>query len=295
MYMKRLSQNSYLILIPILAIILVGIACATESIDDLTCASIIEQAIDLGSQEEDPIKEITDVQELSRLSSKLECKGIAKTETGETTPIVFHEEDVGDSRYYGVDALQISHWGCDYLVKFAIETAQDQSFEIKSIVQAETITDSDERLQCAGTAVMGNGDRVDLEFYVEPDITGEYAWFVGFYSGEPIEYHNNTLLYIHPITEDTAQRLFDYLKGERGFFDQDSEIDVQLRKEGGSFEFRMVIKEGLDIESISPLLAEMACELKREIFSGSNVDLVAVAGKSLTGFDDIIRREICME
>ena len=293
--MTLVSHKSYLLLTLIITIILINVACATKSIDDLTCGSIMDQTFELMVDEQEPFTEITDVQELARSPSKLECKGIAKSGTAETTPIGFYEENVDGVRHYGFDSLPISHWGCDYLVRFAIETAQEYGSEIKSIIGPEMITDTDEKLQCAGTAVMGNGDRVDLEFYVESDITGEYDWYVSFYSGEPLEYHNNRLLYLRPVTEDTAQQLFDYLKGGGEFFDEDSHLDLQLRKEGGSYETRVVIKEGIDIESISPILAEMACALEREVFNGTSVDVVAVGGESLTGFDDIIRREICMD
>jgi len=255
----------------------------------------MDQTFELMVEEQEPFTEITDVQKLARSPSKLECKGIAETGTTETTPIVFYEEDIDGVRHYGFDSLPISHWGCDYLVRLAIETALEYGSEIRSIIGAETITDTDEKLQCAGTAIMGNGDRVVLEFYVESDITGESGGYVSFYSGEQLEYHNNRLLYLRTVTGDTAQQLFDYLKGEGGVFDEDSYLDLQLRKEGGSFETRVVIKEGIDIESISPILAEMACALEREVFNGTSVDVVAVGGESLTGFDDIIRREICME
>ena len=115
-------------------------------------------------------------------------------------------------------------------------------------------------------------------------------------NGQEISYGTGTLYYLPPVTEVEAKRFVAWANKTWGppRFGQ-PEIWVQLKKELGAYELRMAVKEGLDINSIAPDLAFLACEMESEVFVGA-VDTVNVLAfkhddTSLDG--EILRRELC--
>ena len=85
---------------------------------------------------------------------------------------------------------------------------------------------------------------------------------------------NNELYYTTNVKEEEAKALGDYLvKGE--FFANDSnERTVQLNKSGSTYEFRMVVKEGLDKDQATiDLMKAVAAELSEAVFNGATVDV----------------------
>ena len=85
---------------------------------------------------------------------------------------------------------------------------------------------------------------------------------------------NNELYYTENVTSEQAKALGDYLvKGE--FFANDSnERTVQLNKSGSTYEFRMVVKTGLDQDQATiDLMKSVAAELSANVFNGETVDV----------------------
>ena len=85
---------------------------------------------------------------------------------------------------------------------------------------------------------------------------------------------NNELYYTESVTSEQAQSLGEYLvKGE--FFANDgNERTVQLNKSGSTYEFRMVVKTGLDQDQATiDLMKEVAAELSANVFNGETVDV----------------------
>lgn len=85
---------------------------------------------------------------------------------------------------------------------------------------------------------------------------------------------NNELYYTDIVKVSEAQALGDYLINEGFFKEDDNERSVQLDKTGTTYEFRMVIKKGLeqDDDTIS-LMKIFTKELSEHVFDGAIVDI----------------------
>jgi hypothetical protein len=92
------------------------------------------------------------------------------------------------------------------------------------------------------------------------------------------------------VTEKEAQRLLDYLVQGK-FFLGAADIDLRLRKEAGSYELRMTLKEGIDPRDadISNLFKIIACNLEASVFPDSSVHWIIVDDYS----DVILARYMC--
>lgn len=85
---------------------------------------------------------------------------------------------------------------------------------------------------------------------------------------------NNELYYTENVTVEQAQALGDYLvKGE--FFANDgNNRTVQLNKTGSTYEFRMVVKKGLDQDqSTIDIMKTIATDISVNVFKGETVDV----------------------
>lgn len=81
------------------------------------------------------------------------------------------------------------------------------------------------------------------------------------------------LYYTDEVTEAEADALGDYLK-EIEFNDDDETITVQLTKEGDTYQFRMVMKEGYaDDDETIEMAEEFAYFLSRDVFDGEEVEM----------------------
>ena len=203
-----LRQFSHLI--SVLIILGIVVACGPKSIEKLTCQTMIEEMIKLSAEKGEPIVKITDAKQHSKSESKLECSGISEDSLGELTPILFYESDEDDGRYYGYEGLPIKDWDCDHLIPITIQLAESSGHVINKIINATPFLSEPNQLVCSGTVVT-DSSRTDLDFYAEADKSGEFDWEVGFYNGESMEHHNNTLYYKSSVTESDAKRLLDYL------------------------------------------------------------------------------------
>lgn len=84
---------------------------------------------------------------------------------------------------------------------------------------------------------------------------------------------NNELYYTTNVKEEEAKALGDYLVKEEFFANDSNERTVQLNKSGSTYEFRMVVKTGLDQDQATvDLMKAVAAELSEAVFNGATVD-----------------------
>ena len=85
---------------------------------------------------------------------------------------------------------------------------------------------------------------------------------------------NNELYYTDIIKVTEAKALGDYLMNEGFFKEDDNERSVQLDKAGTTYEFRIVIKKGLEKDDDTiDLMKIFTTELSDNVFNGASVDI----------------------
>lgn len=90
--------------------------------------------------------------------------------------------------------------------------------------------------------------------------------------GTLLEFNGGQLYYTSAVSAAEANKLGNYLvNGE--FFDG-NEKTVQLNKEGTIYEFRMVIKKGIENDQeFIQLFKQFSTELSTNVFEGNQVDI----------------------
>ena len=90
-------------------------------------------------------------------------------------------------------------------------------------------------------------------------------------NGKEKEFNGVQLFYTSSITESEANSLGNYLvKSE---FADGEQKTVQLNKSGNTYEFRMVVKTGIEQDQEYCDLGKlMAAEISSEVFNGKQVD-----------------------
>jgi hypothetical protein len=90
--------------------------------------------------------------------------------------------------------------------------------------------------------------------------------------GKEKNFNGVQLFYTSNITETEANSMGNYLI-ESEFADGE-EKTVQLNKSGNTYEFRMVVKKGIEQDSEYTELGKlMAAEISSEVFNGGQVDV----------------------
>jgi len=91
--------------------------------------------------------------------------------------------------------------------------------------------------------------------------------------GTLITYDDSDLYYTSNITSHEAHKLGTYLvEGE--FFTPGNTVSVQIDKTGKTYEFRMVVKKGIEKDPEYIEIAKlMAYALSEDVFNGSPVDI----------------------
>ena len=90
--------------------------------------------------------------------------------------------------------------------------------------------------------------------------------------GTLLEFGKGQLYYTSEVTSSEADRLGKYLVQE-GFFNG-NEITVQLNKAGETYEFRMVVKKGIESDQeYLKVFREFSSELSTNVFSKKQVDI----------------------
>ena len=90
--------------------------------------------------------------------------------------------------------------------------------------------------------------------------------------GKEKTFNGTQLFYTSSVTENEVNRLGQYLIDE-GFADGDYK-SVQLNKTGNTYEFRMVVKKGLENDQqYREIFRYFTAELSEYVFNGANVDI----------------------
>jgi len=90
--------------------------------------------------------------------------------------------------------------------------------------------------------------------------------------GTELTFNGGQLFYTNSMTEAEATRLGQYLV-DNGFFDGNPKT-VQINKSGNTYEFRMVVKKGIEQdESMIQAAKIFAAELSENVFNGAPVDI----------------------
>ncbi|MBF8984015.1 hypothetical protein IZY60_10735 [Lutibacter sp. B2] len=85
---------------------------------------------------------------------------------------------------------------------------------------------------------------------------------------------NNELYYTDNVTVEEAQALGDYLV-KQNFFENDGNLrSIQLNKSGTTYEFRMIIKKGLEQDqSTIDSMKLFATDLSSSVFNNKDIDI----------------------
>lgn len=90
--------------------------------------------------------------------------------------------------------------------------------------------------------------------------------------GKLLEFNGGELYYTSNISSYEAHQLGNYCIQE-GFFDGNSKT-IQIDKNGGVYEFRMVIKKGLENDpDVLDVAKIVAFQLSQDVFNGNQVDI----------------------
>lgn len=103
-------------------------------------------------------------------------------------------------------------------------------------------------------------------------IVGAAVFFNQSSYGEKLTFGKGEVYYTKNVTKAEARKLGNYLV-QGGFF-KDKPISVQLNKENGRYQFRMVTSEAYRYKKEYRAIARvMATEISRKVFNGQIVDL----------------------
>lgn len=90
--------------------------------------------------------------------------------------------------------------------------------------------------------------------------------------GKELKFNGGQLFYTTAISKDIAERLGNYLV-KVGVFNGDLKT-VQLNKSGSTFEFRLVVKKGMEQDQEIIQFFKLFCkELSNNVFNSGQVDI----------------------
>ena len=139
------------------------------------CEELAPKIIELSQDKDpsdDPISEITGIEEISDNLLGLECKGMSHTVGGEAKWIKFHQNRLGR---YGYETLEPGDHECEYMVPRIIELSQGRDQEILEINDTEELERNGDKLICQGKAKTTEGE-YDIEFYLEASDDGKQSF-----------------------------------------------------------------------------------------------------------------------
>ena len=92
--------------------------------------------------------------------------------------------------------------------------------------------------------------------------------------GKEKNFDGAQLFYTSNITESEVNSLGNYLI-ESGFAGGESKT-VQINKEGGTYQFKIVVKKGIEQDNeYAQVFKQFAYEISKDVFNGSQVDIDA--------------------
>ncbi len=90
--------------------------------------------------------------------------------------------------------------------------------------------------------------------------------------GTMLEFNGGELYYTSSVSDREAYKLGEYLV-DAEFFDGEGKT-VQINKTGNTYEFRMVVKTGIEKDEEFIQLFKLFCvELSENVFNGDSVDI----------------------
>lgn len=90
--------------------------------------------------------------------------------------------------------------------------------------------------------------------------------------GSELKFNGGQLFYTTALSKDSAEKLGNYLV-KIGFFNGDLKT-VQINKSGSTFEFRMVVKKGIEQDQELIKSFKLFCkELSDDVFNSAQVDI----------------------
>ena len=160
----------------------------TPTPDDTTevskCEELAPKIIELSQDKDpsdDPISEITGIEEISSGLFGIECKGLSHTVSGEAKWIKFFQKPIGG---HGYETLKPGDYECEYLVPQIIQLSQGRDQEILEILDIQELQQSDDEIVCSGTATLPQRESL-IEFWLEtkededePGLTYGYEFVV---------------------------------------------------------------------------------------------------------------------
>lgn len=85
---------------------------------------------------------------------------------------------------------------------------------------------------------------------------------------------NNELYYTENVTVEEAQSLGDYLVSAEFFADDGNARTIQLNKTGSTYEFRMIVKKGIETDNdVVDSMKFLAKDLSENVFNNQAVDI----------------------
>lgn len=271
-----------------------------KSFEKLTCAEIAIEVYELLSEKGYALADNYELQEFNRTKTRLSCKGLSHDADGAPSPISLFAWDSqsGIGTSFSFEDLPIEQWDCSdsaLMMKHVFKTYGEILNDILHIEEVTPLNVDDEfresKIICKGVFIFDTLTNEHLLF-----VAGwtEEGLSVGLYYGELIKYHSNEIYYLPPATNEIAQKLLTFLKNE-DVIDHKSGSSFQIRQYADTYEVRWTVKDGLEREVIIFSTLRLACILEEsDVFpSDYQIDVLAVSGNSLTGFDDIITRQFC--
>ena len=91
--------------------------------------------------------------------------------------------------------------------------------------------------------------------------------------GKRLQYADSELFYTPLVTKEKARKLGDYLV-ETGFFKKGKAGTVQITKEGDIYQFRVVVKEGVEDDTeFLKTVGMFAAHLSRDVFDNEMLEI----------------------
>lgn len=120
------------------------------------------------------------VEEISRDHSKLECKGLAHTDSKYNTAVKFSQDNLGT---LDIAPLALDEYECAYIVDDIIKMSEERSqyttrAKILKVYDPKELRSSEKEFVCGAKAKVSRGGDTTLELWIEEDQDGDR--FIGY-------------------------------------------------------------------------------------------------------------------
>ena len=142
------------------------------SLEAIRCSDVARQLSKrLASKSSHRIADITLVEETSRSSSRLLCKGLIHIVDGPVQPLMFSQDNTGGMKWFRVP---LDEYECAYLVPVTIKLSEERMQStsrptILKIYEPKELRSNSEEFVCVGRAKWSRGKDTYIEFYIQED------------------------------------------------------------------------------------------------------------------------------